>query len=108
MAKPEIHVFVCSQQRPAGHPRSSCGEKGAAAVMQLFSERLIAKGLFNRVSLVATGCLGPCRAGANVLVYPGGTLYMAVTRDDIDQIIDQHLIGGEPVLDKVAPDQVWG
>lgn len=77
-------------------------------MMQTFSERLIAKGLYNKVSLVATGCLGPCRAGANVLVYPGGTLYMAVTPEDVDQIIDQHLIGGEVYADKVAPDQVWG
>ncbi|MDO6682725.1 MULTISPECIES: ferredoxin [unclassified Oceanobacter] len=107
MPKPEYHVFVCGQQRPAGHPRSSCGEKGAAPLMQAFSERLIAKGLFSKVSLVATGCLGPCRAGANVLVYPGGTLYIQVAPEDIDQIIDQHLIGGEPWLDKVAPDEVW-
>ncbi len=75
--------------------------------MQAFSERLIAKGLFNKVSLVATGCLGPCRAGANVLVYPGGTLYMQITPADVDQIIDQHLVAGEPWLDKVAPDEVW-
>ena len=78
MPKPEIHVFVCAQQRPAGHPRGSCGEKGAASLMDQFSQKLIANNLMNKVSLVPTGCLGPCRAGANVLVYPGGTMYMDV------------------------------
>lgn len=107
MSKPEIHVFVCSQQRPAGHPRSSCGEKGAMNVLQTFSEKLIAQGLTNKVSLVATGCLGPCRAGANVLVYPGGTWYMAVDPSDIDGIISEHLIGGTPYAEKLAPDEIW-
>ena len=26
MPKPEKHVFICSQARPAGHPRGSCAE----------------------------------------------------------------------------------
>ncbi len=76
-------------------------------MMQALSEKLIQKGLFNKVSLVPTGCLGPCRAGSNLLVYPGGTLYMQVGVEDLDQIIDQHLIGGEPVVEKMAPDEVW-
>lgn len=107
MAKPEIHVFVCGQHRPEGHPRGSCGGKGAMGVMQTFSEKLIAAGLMNKVSLVSTGCLGPCRAGANVLIYPGGTLYMAVEPADIDAIISQHLVGGEVYVEKLAPDAVW-
>ena len=107
MPKPQIHVFVCAQQRPAGHPRGSCGEKGAASLMDQFSQKLIANNLMNKVSLVPTGCLGPCRAGANVLVYPGGTMYMDVKAEDIDQIIQTHFIGGEPWADKVAPDAIW-
>lgn len=107
MPKPEVHVFVCSQQRPAGHPRGSCGEKGAMNLLQVFSEKLIASGLMNQVSLVATGCLGPCRAGVNVLIYPGATWYMAVTPDNVDQIINQHLKAGSVVEELVAPDALW-
>jgi len=77
-------------------------------MMQALSEKLIQKGLFNKVSLVPTGCQGPCRAGPNLLIYPGGTLYMQVTADDLDEIIEQHFVGGEPVLEKMAPDEVWG
>jgi (2Fe-2S) ferredoxin len=32
---------------------------------------------------------------------------MQITPADVDQIIDQHLVAGEPWLDKVAPDEVW-
>jgi (2Fe-2S) ferredoxin len=107
MAKPEYHIFVCAQQRPDGHPRGSCGAKGAGNLLQHFSERLVAHNLFNKVSLVATGCLGPCRAGANVLVYPGGVLYMDIKPEDVDSIISQHLVAGDPWADKIAPDEVW-
>ena len=108
MPRPEYHVFICSQQRPAGHPRSSCTEKGADKLMPAFSQGIISRNLFNKVSLVPTACLGPCQAGANVLVFPGAHLYMNVQPEDVDQIIEQHLVGGEVVTEKLAPEQVWG
>ena len=36
MAKPEKHVFVCSQNRPAGHPRGCCAQKGGNDLIQAF------------------------------------------------------------------------
>lgn len=107
MPKPDYHVFICAQQRPAGHPRSSCTEKGADKLMPAFSQAIIARNLFNKVSLVPTGCLGPCQAGANVLVFPGAVLYMDVQPEDVEQIIDQHLVAGDPVQEKLAPAEVW-
>ena len=107
MPGPEIHVFICSQQRPAGHPRGSCGEKGAATLMPAFSHGVMKYNLANKVSLVATGCLGPCQAGASVLVYPGNVLYANVTEADVDTIIQQHLISGTPVAAQFAPAELW-
>lgn len=107
MPRPEIHVFICSQQRPAGHPRGSCGEKGASALMPAFSASLIKHNLVQKVSLVATGCLGPCQVGASVLVFPGSVLYANVKASDVETIIEEHLIGGIPVAEKLAPADVW-
>ncbi len=107
MPRPEYHVLICSQQRPAGHPRSSCGEKGAGSLLPAFSQGLMARNLMQKVSLVATGCLGPCQAGANVLVFPGSVLYMDVKVEDVDSIIEQHLIEGKPVEEKFAPAEIW-
>ncbi len=75
--------------------------------MPAFSQAIISRNLFNKVSLVPTGCLGPCQAGANVLIFPGATLYMDVQPEDVDRIIDQHLVGGEVVTEKLAPAEVW-
>jgi hypothetical protein len=36
MPKPQKHVFVCTQQRPSGHPRSSGGQHGCASVYDEF------------------------------------------------------------------------
>jgi len=107
MARPEYHVFVCAQTRPAGHPRGSCGEKGAGKLLDAFSQGLISRNLLGKVALTNTGCIGPCQAGANVLVYPGSVLYMNVQPEEVNQIIEQHLIGGEPVQSLCAPAEVW-
>ncbi len=107
MAKPEYHVFICTQQRPQGHPRGSCGEKGCGEVYNAFSMAIAKRNLFNKVAVTATGCLGPCQTGANVLVYPGSVMYIQMTPADVDVVIDQHLLGGQPVADKVAPPEYW-
>ena len=106
MPKPEHHIFVCGQNRPAGHPRSSCTEKGCQSVYQAFAQELIQRNLQN-VALTQTGCLGPCQAGANVLLYPSGTMYGWVETDDVAKIIDQHILGGEVYADKKAPEELW-
>jgi len=107
MPKPERHVFVCGQLRPDNHPRGSCGSVGAAQVFQTFGAAITKNGLLGKVALTNTGCLGPCQTGANVLIYPEGTLYAAVKPEDVHAIVEQHLVKGEPVADILAPADVW-
>lgn len=66
-----------------------------------------ARNLFEKIGLTNTGCMGPCMLGPSVLVYPEGVMYGKVTKDDVKTIIDQHLLGGEPVAALVAPAEVW-
>ncbi|WP_317929957.1 (2Fe-2S) ferredoxin domain-containing protein [Halioxenophilus sp. WMMB6] len=107
MPKPERHVFVCGQVRPENHPRGSCGHTGAPQVFQAFGAALTKSGLLGKVALTNTGCLGPCQVGTNVLVYPEGTMYTQVQAEDVGQIVEQHLLKGEPVVEKLAPAEVW-
>jgi (2Fe-2S) ferredoxin len=108
MPKPEKHVFVCTQSRPPGHPRGSCGEKGCRELWDAFIAELEKRQLFDRVALTNTGCLGPCGTGANVLVYPQGIMYSKVTPSDVAEIFESHLVGNTPVERLKSPPEVWG
>ena len=44
-----------------------------------------------------TGCCDCCEYGPTVVVYPEGVFYGAVQLSDVEEIIEQHLIGGNPV-----------
>jgi (2Fe-2S) ferredoxin len=90
------HVFACSTQRPAGHPRGSCGQQGAQPLWERLSRRLEAERL-GEIGFTAAGCLGFCRAGPLMVVYPEGVWYAPKTAEDIDEIVETHLKGGELV-----------
>lgn len=107
MAKPEKHVFVCTQSRPLGHPKGSCMDKSSATVIQAFSQEFEKRQMWGRFALTSSGCLGICENGPGVLVYPEGVMYGGVTAEDVAEIIDQHLVGGEPVERLKVPAELW-
>ena len=108
MGKPVKHVFVCTQTRPPGHPRGSCGEKGSAAVLQEFTQQFEQRQFWGRIAVVGSGCLGTCSCGPSVLVYPEGVMYGGVSKDDVTAIIEEHLLGDKPVERLKVPVEVWG
>ncbi len=108
MPKPEKHVFVCTQSRPAGHPRPSCSQKGCAEVFEEFLAQLQRRNLFDKVQVTATGCMGPCSEGPSVLVYPEGVMYGGLGKDDVATVFDEHLVGGEPVQRLFMAPEFWG
>jgi (2Fe-2S) ferredoxin len=50
-----------------------------------------------RIRINKAGCLDRCELGPVAVVYPEGIWYTFVDREDIDEIIDSHLVGGVPV-----------
>lgn len=97
MATFERHVFVCSNQREAGHPRGCCATKGGDAIREALKEALKKRGLNKRIRANKAGCLDQCEHGVTMVVYPEAVWYGFVTMADVEEIVDQHLVGGRPV-----------
>ena len=108
MPKPSYHILVCTNQRPAGHPRGSCGEADAQAVMEKFDMGIESKGLFGKAIVTSTSCMGPCSVGPAVVIYPDGVWYSKVKPEDVDEILDQHIGQGKKVERLEIPDAMWG
>jgi (2Fe-2S) ferredoxin len=104
MAKFEKHIFVCGNQRPAGHPRGCCDPQGGAELQLAFKQKLTARGLKGKIRANQSGCLDQCEHGPNIVVYPDAVWYGRVRLGDVDEIIDCHIVGGKPVERLLIPD----
>jgi (2Fe-2S) ferredoxin len=95
MPKFEHHIFVCTNQREAGHPRGSCDPSGSGELHQLFKKGVAVRGLKGKVRANKAGCLDQCEHGPNVVIYSEAVWYGHVTPADVDEILDS--LGGKPV-----------
>lgn len=97
MSRFKHHVFVCQNQRTAEDPRGCCLAKGSDTVLDRLKELIHAKGLKKQIRINKAGCLDQCALGVSIVVYPEGIWYGRVTLADVDEIVERHLIGGQPV-----------
>ena len=106
MPKPERQVLVCTNTRPAGNPKGSCGEKGAEALASALKDMLRERGLRDRVMLTRASCLKHCSRGVTVAVQPDNVWYAGVEAGDLPEIC-AHLEGGTAVERLLMPDIPW-
>lgn len=99
------HVFVCVNERVAGHPRGCCKDKGGPAVRDKLNKELARVGLRGKVRANEAGCLDQCEQGITVVVYPEQVWYGGVTVDDITEIVESHLVGGKYVARLMMTEQ---
>lgn len=91
------HVFFCCNQRAEGE--SCCNNFGASALQTYAKDRTAELGLRGKgsVRINKAGCLGRCDNGPVLVVYPEETWYTFIDKDDIDEIIAEHLQNGRVV-----------
>lgn len=91
------HVFFCLNKRPDGE--SCCQDKGAEAAfdhMKAQVKKLDLRGK-GKVRVNRAGCFDRCGEGPLMVVYPEAVWYTFVDHEDIDEIIETHLLNDNVV-----------
>ena len=83
------HVLVC-----AG---TGCTSSHSLRIIENFHKKLEETGYDKEVQVIRTGCFGLCAAGPVVVVYPEGIYYSHVKPEDVEEIVNEHIIKGRPV-----------
>ena len=91
------HVFFCLNRRDA--PEACCACHGAETMQSYAKDRIKALKLSGpgKIRINKSGCLDRCEEGPVLVVYPDNVWYTYVDKNDIDEIIDSHLVGGKVV-----------
>jgi (2Fe-2S) ferredoxin len=91
------HLFFCVNARSDGRP--CCAQHGAKSMRDYMKSRVKAMGLAGQdgIRINTAGCLDRCDKGPVLVVYPEAVWYTFVDREDLDEILQSHLIEGRVV-----------
>ena len=90
---------------------TGCLSSNSAEIQQKFVDLINEKGIADKVSVNQVGCFGFCSQGPFVKIYPEDTLYRLVTLEDVEEIVEKDLIGGETIerllyIDPVTQEKI--
>lgn len=89
MATQRTHIMVCGG--------TGCVSSRSLEMVDSFKSKLIEKGYQDEITVIKTGCFGFCGQGPIIKIHPDNVFYVKVGMDDIDEIIDEHIIKGRTV-----------
>ena len=90
------HIFFCTNIRENG---ICCDDHDALEMRNYAKQRTKELGIAGQggVRVNIAGCLDRCSEGPVAVVYPEGVWYTYENKTDLDEIIDEHLVGGRIV-----------
>ena len=83
------HIVLCGG--------TGCLSSNSAEILAKFKELIKEKGLEDKATVNQVGCFGFCSQGPFVKIYPEDTLYRMVSINDVEEIVEKDIIGGEIV-----------
>lgn len=87
---------------------ATCGiAAGARPVLNAFVEEINNAGLYEKVTVSQTGCVGYCQLEPIVEVYEAGkekVTYIHMTADKVKDVVEKHLKGGKVVAEYTVTD----
>jgi len=91
------HLFLCTNQREDGTP--CCGDYNTRKIRKDIKAKIKQAGLHKEgeIRINSAGCLGRCDEGPMMVIYPEGVWYHFVDQEDINEIIESHLLNNKIV-----------
>ncbi len=91
-SKPQVHLFVCINNR-SSVGSNSCAHGVDASLVHELKQWVLSKGWANAVYVTKTHCLGFCHAqGGVAVVYPSGRFFKEIRNvEDLKEIIKSEL-----------------
>lgn len=90
------HIFCCTNKRDALDKRGCCADKNADVLRDYMKKQVKEAGI-RKVRVNNAGCLDRCELGPCMVIYPEGVWYSCKTKEDVDEVIREHLQGGRVV-----------
>jgi len=76
---------------------SGCVSAGSLKIKAKLIDELKKHDISDEINIIETGCMGPCDYGPVMMVYPEGVFYRNVSVDDVEELVDEHLLKGRPL-----------
>ena len=83
------HILVCGG--------TGCVSSGCKAVQEELKKSLKKFDLDREIKIIETGCHGFCEKGPILIFYPEGVFYCEVTPEDMDHLVEEHILKGRIV-----------
>jgi (2Fe-2S) ferredoxin len=101
MSRFQKHLFICNNKRTKDDPRGSCSERGSDDLLDYTKKRIHELGLKGQIRVNKAGCLDACAYGPAMVVYPDDTWYSPKTKNDIEIILENHILNKDIVKELV-------
>lgn len=92
---------MCNNVRSEDDPRGCCTARGSIDLIDHAKKRIKEMGLKGQVRVNKAGCLDACAYGPTVVIYPDDVWYTPRSREDMEEILNEHILN-DRIVDRLV------